>query len=79
MRDEDFWRFSTRIYRLDRVADSCLALQDRFGVDVNMMLFCCWSGVTIGRLPTSSVRTAAAFSLGEVSAPRRRSDSSARR
>ena len=62
MRDEDFWRFSTRIYRLDRVANSCLALQDRFGVDVNMMLFCCWAGTTVGTLPDSSIRAAVAFS-----------------
>ena len=62
MHDGDFWRFSTRVYRLDRVADSCLALQDRFGVDVNMMLFCCWAGKAIGTLPDSSVRAAVAFS-----------------
>ena len=64
MPDEDFWRFSIRVYRLDRVADSCLALQDRFGVDVNMMLFCCWAGMTIGRLPESTLRAAVAFSTG---------------
>src|SRR5215217_1753130 len=32
-----FWRFSLQIYRL--VADTCLALQDRFSVDVNVLLF----------------------------------------
>ena len=62
MSDEGFWRFSTRVYRVDRVADSCLALQDRFGVDVNMMLFCCWAGATLGRLPVSTLRAAVAFS-----------------
>jgi uncharacterized protein (TIGR02444 family) len=32
-----FWRFSLRIY--PTVADTCLELQDRFGVDVNVLLF----------------------------------------
>lgn len=32
-----FWRFSLQIYR--SVADTCLELQDRFGVDVNVLLF----------------------------------------
>src|SRR5918997_4159582 len=32
-----FWRFSLRIY--PAVADTCLELQDRFGVDVNILLF----------------------------------------
>ena len=32
-----FWRFSLRIY--PAVADTCLELQDRFGVDVNVLLF----------------------------------------
>jgi uncharacterized protein (TIGR02444 family) len=32
-----FWRFSLQIYC--SVAETCLALQDRFGVDVNVLLF----------------------------------------
>ena len=32
-----FWPFSLQIYR--SVADTCLELQDRFGVDVNVLLF----------------------------------------
>ncbi len=38
----DFWRFSLRIYRAHGVADECLAVQERYGIDVNLMLFCAW-------------------------------------
>ena len=62
VRDEGLWRFSTRVYRLERVASACLALQDRSGLDVNMLLFCCWAGTTIGTLPEPVVRAAVAFS-----------------
>jgi uncharacterized protein (TIGR02444 family) len=36
-----FWRFSLRLY--PAVAETCLALQDRFGVDVNVLLFLLWA------------------------------------
>ncbi len=36
-----FWRFSLRIY--PSVAEACLELQDRFGVDVNVLLFLLWA------------------------------------
>ncbi|MBI1943364.1 MAG: TIGR02444 family protein [Betaproteobacteria bacterium] len=39
-----FWRFSLRTYRKPGVAAACLALQDRCGVDVNLLLYCCWQG-----------------------------------
>lgn len=29
---------------------SCLTLQDQFGLDVNMLLFCLWAGRRFGRL-----------------------------
>ena len=37
-----FWRFSLRFYRDSAVADACIALQDRSGVDVNLLLFLLW-------------------------------------
>lgn len=40
-RSSPFWRFSLRLY--PAVADTCLALQDRFGVDVNVLLFLLWA------------------------------------
>ena len=47
---EKFWDFSLEIYRLPGVADRLIALQDDYGVDVNLVLFCCWCGQE-GRLP----------------------------
>ena len=45
---ERFWDFSVRNYGQPGVADACLALQDRHGLDVNVLLFCCWFGCTRG-------------------------------
>jgi len=38
---DDFWDFSRTVYGGAQAC--CLDLQDRFGFDVNMLLFCCWS------------------------------------
>ncbi len=38
---DDFWHFSRTVY--DGAQACCLDLQDRFGFDVNIVLFCCWS------------------------------------
>ncbi len=46
--DNAFWRFSLRIYRAPGVADDCLAVQERCGIDVNLMLFCAWLGAERG-------------------------------
>jgi uncharacterized protein (TIGR02444 family) len=35
-----FWRFSLTTYRRPGVAPACLALQDRCGLDVNLLLLC---------------------------------------
>ena len=37
-----FWDFSLATYRLDGVATSCLVLQDRFGLDINLLLYAAW-------------------------------------
>jgi len=37
-----FWTFSLKIYRIEGVAPACLTLQDRHGVDVNVMLYGLW-------------------------------------
>lgn len=42
------WNFSVHTYGKPGVADACLALQDRHGLDVNVLLFCCWFGRTRG-------------------------------
>ncbi len=45
---ESLWDFSVRTYRGEWVSAACLALQDERGVDVNMLLYCCWHGATRG-------------------------------
>ena len=39
-----FWRFSLALYARPRVAEALIALQDRAGRDVNLMLFSLWAG-----------------------------------
>jgi len=40
-----FWAFSLALYEKPGVAPALLELQDRLGLDVNLLLFCCWAGV----------------------------------
>jgi uncharacterized protein (TIGR02444 family) len=42
--DNEFWQFSVRIYSAKGVAAECLAIQDKLGVDVNVLLFSVWIG-----------------------------------
>lgn len=37
-----FWLFSLALYGSKGVEDSCLALQNQFDADVNLLLWCCW-------------------------------------
>lgn len=43
-RDNPFWTFSLDVYARPGVAEECLALQARHGIDVNALLFCAWAG-----------------------------------
>jgi len=36
------WDFAVSLYGQDGVEEACLALQNRLGADVNMMIFCVW-------------------------------------
>ncbi|MEE9251196.1 MAG: TIGR02444 family protein, partial [Alphaproteobacteria bacterium] len=38
------WDFALAVYRREGVEEACLALQERHGIDVNVLLFCCWLG-----------------------------------
>jgi uncharacterized protein (TIGR02444 family) len=38
----EFWDFATRLYARGDTKRACLELQDRYGLDVNVVLFCCW-------------------------------------
>ena len=37
-----FWEFSLAIYRLEGVAGACIELQDKFDMDVNLLLYGVW-------------------------------------
>jgi len=43
------WKFSTWAYAQPGVEKACLALQDRLGADVNILMFCIWLGYRGGR------------------------------
>ena len=47
-----FWDFSLRVYGTAGVAPACLELQDRHGLDVNLLLLCCWLGHCQKAAPT---------------------------
>jgi uncharacterized protein (TIGR02444 family) len=40
--DNAFWDFSRAVYSAPGVAGECLAAQDDYGIDVNILLFCAW-------------------------------------
>jgi uncharacterized protein (TIGR02444 family) len=52
LEDEAFWRFSLAFYEQPGVAGALIALQDRDGFDVNLVLFALWLGIS-GRAPLS--------------------------
>lgn len=39
-----FWDFSIALYRKPGVPPACLALQERHGIDVNLLLYFVWTG-----------------------------------
>jgi uncharacterized protein (TIGR02444 family) len=40
------WDYASRLYAKENVRDVCLDLQDRHGLDVNILLFCCWNAAS---------------------------------
>jgi len=59
---ESFWDFSVRTYRTPGVPDACLSLQNDYGADVNMLLYCCWVGVYVGQFEHELFERASRFS-----------------
>jgi uncharacterized protein (TIGR02444 family) len=54
-----FWTFSLSYYRQAGVSEACLELQDRFGVDVNIVLFLLWTATLRRRLEAGEIRALA--------------------
>ena len=52
---QDFWNFSVATYGKAGVAEACLHLQEELGIDVNVLLYCCWYGCTRGTLDRSAM------------------------
>lgn len=44
--DHPFWDFAIQVYAAEGVSEACLHLQERHGIDVNIMLFCLWLGAS---------------------------------
>jgi len=61
-RSQNFWPFSVELYARDGVADACLELQSRFGVDVNLLLFCYWFADQYGELDDELLEQLCIFS-----------------
>lgn len=55
-----FWDFSLEVFQRKNVASACHSLQDRLGLDVNLLLFCCWTGSQGHQLSEEELRGALA-------------------
>ena len=49
---QNFWKFSLELYDREGVAAACLALQEEYQLDVNLLLFCYWHGSNFGVIDT---------------------------
>lgn len=45
MSENPFWTFSLHFYQQPGVEQECIAFQDQFGGNVNLLLFCVWLGL----------------------------------
>lgn len=56
MTDNPFWDYSLNLYRRPGIAQLCIDLQDRYGANVNLLLFACWVGNRGRQLDGSKLR-----------------------
>jgi uncharacterized protein (TIGR02444 family) len=59
-----FWLFSLAVYQDDAVQKECLDLQDRHGIDINMLLFCAFVGAVHGAIISERDVTEAVSLIG---------------
>ncbi len=55
-----FWEYSLQLYAAPGVENYCLDLQRRQGVNVNLLLFCCWTALQCRQLGSDEIASAAA-------------------
>src|SRR5260370_35545910 len=65
---DGFWRFSLAFYARPGVAEALIALQDRAGRDVNLVLFALWLGVYRRRRLDAAELAAAATAIAAPNA-----------
>ncbi|EAQ97134.1 TIGR02444 family protein [Congregibacter litoralis] len=54
----DLWRFAVGVYGNPGVAEACLSAQQRWGIDVNLLLYACWCVRRGGCLTPDDLRRA---------------------
>ena len=54
--DGSFWAFTLALYGKPGVAAALIGLQDRLGLDVNMLLFCSWAGANLRLLSRDDLK-----------------------
>src|SRR5437762_1049410 len=73
--DDAFWRFSLAFYERPGVSGALIALQDRDGFDVNLILFALWLGIsargTLGSDTLAAAKRVAATLRSEIVEPLR--------
>ena len=47
---QKFWEFSLDLYNREGVANACLELQNSYGLDVNLILYCFWHARNYGEI-----------------------------
>lgn len=52
--EDSLWRFSLAVYARPRVDRTCVDLQDRLGLDVNLVLLVLWAGAVCGARLTAA-------------------------
>jgi uncharacterized protein (TIGR02444 family) len=52
--DSALWRFSLAVYRSAGVQEECLEVQERYGVDVNLLMLCAYAGAVEGVVLSAS-------------------------
>jgi uncharacterized protein (TIGR02444 family) len=56
--DNPFWEYSLELYARPGVEAACLELQRRHGLDVNLVLLCCWQASRGVELDAAALREA---------------------